>query len=389
MKLQFKRKLDFIIGNFLVVINLIAAKTLGFILRRNHKIEKEPSTIIFIKMLGLGSVFLASNAIMAVKKRYPKAKFILIAGSGIKPGLAPIGLFDEILEIRDANFAVLIKDSLSVFFRIWKMKRVWVADLEVYSKLTTVFALWTCAINRFGFILNPVRFRINMNTHNVYFNQFVNVEENYIRLAESMGAKVTENFYLEKYLPSGRSSEINYPYIAINNTCSDLSLERKCPDKLLADICKWILQNTSYKLALTGAPVDKEKIAVFIKNNFTETELSSILNIAGEYAFEKYYNFLYHECAAMLTIDSAPLHIAKKLSVPTLSLWGPTNPVNLSKPDKRNFVYYLAKHCSPCVHHTETLPCRGDNICMKHMEEETITTQFSKLLENIRQQNEF
>ena len=384
MKLQFKRRLDFILGNFLVVINLIAAKTLGFVLRRNHKIEREPENIVFIKMLGLGSVFLASNAILAIKKRYPRANFILIAGSGIKPGLDPIGLFDKIYEIRDKNFSVLISDSLSVFFNIWKMKKVWVADLEVYSKLTTVFALWTCAINRFGFILNPVRFRINMNTHNIYFNQFVNVEENYIRLAEAMGAKVAENFYLEKYLPDGRVGEINYPYIAINNTCSDLSLERKCPDKLLAEICKWLLLNTSYQLVFTGAPVDREKISDFLHTEFDKNELSRIKNIAGELAFEKYYDFLYHHCVAMLTIDSAPLHIAKKLSVPTLSLWGPTNPVNLSKSDKRNFVYYLAKDCSPCVHHTEILPCKGDNICMKHMDKEIITSQFLKLLENIR-----
>jgi ADP-heptose:LPS heptosyltransferase len=384
MNLQFKRRLDFILGNFLVAINLVAAKTLGFLLKRNHTIEKEPSTIIFIKMLGLGSVFLASNAILAVRQKYPKAKFILIAGSGIKPGLEPIGLFDEILEIRDHNFRVLLKDSMSVFFNIWKMKKVWVADLEVYSKLTTVFALWTFAINRFGFILNPVRFRINMNTHNIYFNQFVNVEENYIRLVEAMGAKVTENFYLNNYLPSGRTGEIDYPYIAVNNTCSDLSLERKCPDKLLAEICRWILQNTSYQLVFTGAPVDRPKIANFITIQFNNEELLRIKNIAGELAFENYYTFLYRQCAAMLTIDSAPLHIAKKLSVPTLSLWGPTNPVNLSKTDKRNFVYYLAKHCSPCVHHTEILPCKGDNTCMKDMDKKIITSQFSQLLENIR-----
>ncbi|HWZ22931.1 MAG TPA: hypothetical protein VNW06_09775, partial [Cytophagaceae bacterium] len=202
MNLQFKRKLDFVLGNILVAVNLIAAKTLGFILKRNHKIEKEPSNIVFIKMLGLGSVFLASNAILAVKQKYPKAKFILVAGSGIKPGIEPTGLFDVILEIRDRNFFILFKDALSAFFKIWKMQKVWVVDLEVYSKLTTVFSLWTFAINRFGFILNPVRFRINMNTHNVYFNQFVNVEENYARLVESMGASVTTHFYLDNYLPS-------------------------------------------------------------------------------------------------------------------------------------------------------------------------------------------
>ena len=384
MKLQYKRRLDFILGNFLVAINLAAAKVLGFILRRNHTIEKKPNNIVFIKMLGLGSVFLASNAILAVRKRYPNARVLLITGLGIKPGLDPIGLFDKIWEIRDQNFFVLIKDSLRIFFRLWRMKKLWVADLEVYSKLTTVFALWTCAINRFGFILNPVRFRIDMNTHNVYFNQFINVEENYIRLAEEMGATATENFYLEKFLPENRKGEVYYPYIVINNTCSDLSPERKCPETILSVVCKWILANTNYKIAFAGAPSDKGNISNFINSKFNKEEVLKTKNIAGEFSFENYYSFLYHECAVILTIDSAPLHIAKKLGIPTLTLWGPTNPLSRINSDSRNDFYYLAKDCSPCVHHTEILPCKGDNICMKHMQEDIIISKLTGLIKNIQ-----
>jgi ADP-heptose:LPS heptosyltransferase len=381
MKLQFKRKLDFILGNFLVAINLVAAKSLGFVLRRNHAVKKMPDNIVFIKMLGLGSIFLASDAILSVRKHYPNARVVLITGAAIKPGIDPIGLFDEVWEIRDKNFFVLLKDSLKVLFKCWKMKKLWIADLEVYSKLSTVYSLWTCAINRFGFILNPVRFRVNMNTHNIYFNHFINVEENYLRLAEEMGAETAENFYLEKYLTANRKGEINYTYIAINNTCSDLSLERKCPDELLLKVCKWILSNTSYKLAFLGAPSDRDKISTFIHSGFGKEDLLRIENIAGKLSFEEYYNFLHHECSLMLTIDSAPLHIAKKLGLPTLTLWGPTNPLIHINSDVRNAVYYLAKDCSPCVHHTELLPCKGDNICMKHLKEEVITEKLKELIE--------
>ncbi|HWZ22418.1 MAG TPA: glycosyltransferase family 9 protein, partial [Cytophagaceae bacterium] len=154
---------------------------------------------------------------------------------------------------------------------------------------------------------------------------------------------------------------------------------------LLAEVCKWILQNTSYQLAFIGAPVDRKKIDAFINTYFDKEAQLKIKNNANDLSFENYYSFLYRECAALLTIDSAPLHIAKKLSVPTLSLWGPTNPLNLSKVDKRNLVYYLAKNCSPCLHHTETLPCKGDNICMKDMDKDVIIAHFSKLLDTIRQ----
>ncbi len=382
MKLKFKQQVDSILGYSLVSVNLLLAKTLGFFLRRNHSIDKLPANIVFIKILGLGSVFMASDAIVAVKRKYPQAVLSLVCNKGIAEGIKPLALFDRILVIEDRNMAALLKSSIAVLFQTWKMKKLWIVDLEVYSKLTTVFALWTFAINRYGFYLGSVWFRWNMNTHNVYFNQFVLVEENYHRLAEAMGSPVgKDKCFFPGFDLSLREKESGFPYIAINNTCSELGRERICAPEVLAPVCHWLLANTPYRLAFTGAPSDKGDNQQFIEKYLSSYSSENVINIAGKYSFEEYYKFLFHQCVLLLTVDTGPLHMARKLNVPTVSLWGPTQPESRIKTDSRNSTYYLSKSCSPCVHYTDVLPCGGNNTCMKDMDPQQIILLLKKMIE--------
>ncbi|MBK0402908.1 glycosyltransferase family 9 protein [Adhaeribacter sp. BT258] len=340
-----------------------------------------------IKILGLGSVILASDSLLAIRKKYPQARMVLLASKGVKAGIEPLGLFDEIWSTNDKNFFTLAKSGIGILFRTWKLKNLWVIDLEVYSRLTTIFSLWTLAPNRFGFLLSRVHFRNHLNTHNVYFNQFSSVEENYFSIARTLGITEKETFYFPGFDPAGRKNEASKPYLAINNTCSDLSLERKLPWDTLAAVCRWILENTNYRIALTGGPEDAQANDLFVRQYLADKQ-SGIENIAGKKSFRDYYQFLYQDCAVMLSIDSAPNHIARKLGLPTLSLWGPTRPEHLVSAEElksgRHLVEYLAVACSPCIHHTEVLPCGGDNHCMKNILPANICLSLQTLLTNIK-----
>jgi ADP-heptose:LPS heptosyltransferase len=261
------------------------------------------------------------------------------------------------------------------------MPNRWVVDLEVYSKLSTVFSLWTCARNRFGFQLNDARFRINMNTHNVYFNQQRHVQQNYQRLAEAMGAEVKDSYPFPKFSAVDRKARPSFQYIALNNTCSDLSPERKMPIGLWIETLSWLLKNSEYQLLILGAPSDFTYQEKLLQEHFPKEE--RIHNVSGKLSFETYYETLHKECALLITIDSAPLHIGAKLGLPVLSLWGPTSPENLGHAGHLQRHCYLQVPCSPCVHHTEVLPCGGDNICMKHISLSSITSAYKSLIEEI------
>jgi ADP-heptose:LPS heptosyltransferase len=354
-----------------------AAIILGFLLRRKHGIEQPPSTILFIKLMGLGSLVSSSNSIMHIRSKYPEARLVLLSDENIIEGIKPFGLFDQFLAIKSGNILQTAGSAVNILFKSWRMPRLWVVDLEVYSKLTTVYSLLTTAPNRFGFLLRPVFFRKFLNTHNVFFNQFTNLHDNYLQMAGVVtGFSIPGDTNVPK-----RSNEIRMPFILVNNTCSELALVRKMNIDQVMNVCKWVLDNTSYHLAFAGTTSDRSANAGIIAQLPFP---GRAINLAGTYTFDAYYSFMEKQCAFIVSIDSAPLHIAMRLGVPTISVWGPTNPsFYLKIPDGlkgRHLTCYNNVACSPCVHHFEKLPCSGNNFCIRDISAETIISKIRQLL---------
>jgi ADP-heptose:LPS heptosyltransferase len=365
MNVQTKQFIDKYLGNVLLWFHIIFVRLLGVLLRRNHQISRPPNTIFVIKMLGLGSLIIASDSIYSLRKRYPQSKLVLLTGSGVAPGIEPVGLFDDIVVIRDKNWFTLIGDTIRFVLYTWRAGRTWIIDLEVYSTLTTLLSSWTMAINRFGFELDKVAFRHYLNTHHVYFNRLLGVKENYQQLVKAAGVEQFYDFIFPYQITESKQAR----YIAINNTCSDLGGHvRKLPDIQLAALCNHLVEQS--EIVFLGAPADAIAIDQFIQTHL-QSHINKVINLpALKLNFDAYYRFLKQEVKLMVTIDSAPLHIAQKLEIPMVSLWGPTMPQHLMRNAHQleGEYYYLKKICSPCIHLTERLPCGGNNHCMKDME---------------------
>lgn len=390
MGIQFKQVIDRFLGILLIIPNVILAKTLGTVLQRDHSLKQPPDHILVVKILGLGSMVMATESIAALRRQYPNVNLILLCNRNLIEGIQPADLFDEYWGLEDQSFLKLIKSSIQYLFKSWKLKNLWTIDLEIYSKLTTIFTLWSLAKNRFGFQLKSAHFRNFLNTHNEYFNHFCSVSENYRQLIKRIGIQVSQPCYFPEYLPYQRSREFEMPYIAINNTCSELAYVRKLPDQQLRDLCRWLLDHTNYNMAFCGAPSDFEENEGFINRNLQGYE-GRILNLAGKYRIKGFYDFLFNQCAFMVSVDSAPLHIAKKLGLPTISCWGPTNPLNYLEiaagEEERHLYYYLGVHCSPCIHHSKVLPCGGDNFCMKNMSLDHLISLNQTMINHLHQKH--
>ncbi|NIQ03420.1 MAG: hypothetical protein GWM98_26135 [Nitrospinaceae bacterium] len=89
-------------------------------------------------------------------------------------------------------------------------------------------------------------------------------------------------------------------------------------------------------------------------------------------------------CRLMVGNDSAPIHIAVALGVPTFSLWGPTNPNRYGDPAAHHFPIFKKIECSPCYADGEFPDCR-DNECLKDISAQEvwkkIQTELVKKLE--------
>jgi ADP-heptose:LPS heptosyltransferase len=140
----------------------------------------------------------------------------------------------------------------------------------------------------------------------------------------------------------------------ISNTCSELARERLYPDNLLIQLCKELSIKYNSPILFSGTKADADYYDRILKNDlFADLPVQ---NIAGKYSIEEFISFLYNECLLLITVDSAPLHYAYRLGIPTVSLWGPTNPATRMKESLDFKPIYLAVHCSPCTHHTTVLP---------------------------------
>ena len=381
MQLPANRKLDKYLGYCLIAALVPVTRLLGILLRRGHRLRRPPKNILFIKLLGLGSLVVASDAIQAIRREFPGARFILLTDTNIAQGIEPFEIFDEIWAVDTSSLSVTISTSLQFIIRSWRLPKLWVADLEVYSKLTTIYALLTMARNRFGFYLRPVFFRKFLNTHNVLFQQSAFLEDNYYHMAQVMTGSAISPLITRPV----RDNESEKPYIILNNTCSSLALTRKLPDETFAAICTWIFENTPYRVAFLGTVNDKKDIDQFIDQYIPlYKQKGKIFNIAGGLDFEAYYRFLADKGVCMVTIDSGPLHIARKLGLPTISVWGPTNPANYLKinpgEENRHAFVYNKIVCSPCVHHYEKLPCGGNNVFIQHISAESIIEKIDGVL---------
>jgi ADP-heptose:LPS heptosyltransferase len=384
MHIRRKQKVDWYAGYALIGLLLPWARLAGILLRRDHSTEKAPERIVFIKLLGLGSLIVASDAIRAIRVRFPGTRLILLTDANISDGIEPFQLFDEIYPINTEKLGKTFWGVTRFLMKAWRWRRLWVIDLEVYSKLTTVLALLTAARNRFGFYLSYVPFRRFLNTHNIAFDQSSFLEDNYRYLAFQVTGSA-----LPIFVPAARYAELEKPYIILNNTCSGLAYVRRLPDKTFAAVMQWILEHTDYGVALLGTPDDRDAI-----NNLISSQpdlmgrRERILNYAGMAEdFSAYYEFLREKGVCLVSIDSGPLHIARKLGLPTVSVWGPTNPGNYLKigahERERHLYYYLSSPCSPCVHHYETLPCGGSNFCMRNIPAEAIIGKIRELLHHL------
>ena len=385
MQIRRKQKIDWYVGYLLIGLLLPFTRLLGVLLRRDHSIGVAPKRIVFIKLLGLGSLIVASDSIQAMRVRFPGTRLILLTDKNIADGIAPFQLFDEIYPINTERLGLTFRGVTGFLLRAWSWRRLWVIDLEVYSKLTTVLALLTLARNRVGFYLSYVPFRRFLNTHNITFDQSVYLEDNY----RYMARQVTGGD-LPIFVPVTRQAELEKPYIILNNTCSGLADVRKLPDRTFSEVVRWILEHTDYGVALLGMPDDRDAIDQLIGS---EPDLRGrrerILNFAGMAEdFAAYYSFLRDKGVCLVTIDSGPLHIARKLGLPTVSIWGPTGPDNYLRIEphekERHLYYYLRSPCSPCVHHYETLPCGGNNFCMKNIPAAAIIAKLDELLRHLK-----
>ncbi len=157
----------------------------------------------------------------------------------------------------------------------------------------------------------------------------------YIYPDESSVRKINEILFQKKIAPGN--------YITIHLTSGwDAKM---LPIRTFAEVIKYLEEN-KYEYLFVGNSGDKEKL----------TEICKILNDESGSIYERFIELnlnesaeLIHRSKLFIGSDSAPLHIAGAFEIPSIGLFGPTNPL-FSNPVGENHKYiYHELFCSAAV----------------------------------------
>ncbi|SDG34539.1 glycosyltransferase family 9 protein [Thalassobaculum litoreum] len=342
--LRAKQWVDDKLGSLLIALLKPMALALGFLLRRDHALEVR-GDIVVIKLLGGGSLVLAMPALLALRRAHPARRLSLLCTRGTRAFAETLGVFDDYIVVEDSGVRSLIVSGLRALRHCWRVDTV--IDLEVHSRLSTVFGCLTCARNRIGFYLDTAFWRRGVATHLFFYNRASASHVHYEQIARALGgtiapiAEVRAAYRAANGLPAARSPQNPATRIGLGCFCSDLSVERMLSAEEWARILSQRLGDAKVTVHLFGGKQDRPAADRFITLLDTMDRLYSI--------------------------DSGLLHIARLIGVETVSFWGPTDPQTLLLPlpaGSTDEVHYSRLACSPCVHLTEVPPCRGNNICM-------------------------
>src|SRR5690349_33384 len=135
-----KQRVDRLLGPGLMVMLRPLAQLAGRLLRRDHT-STPRGEIVFIKLLGGGSLLIALPALLGVRRRYPNLTLTLVCGSPVAPFAKLMGVFDrvEVMNDRSGTLALLASAGRILWGLIFRRVDT-VVDLEVYSQLTTAFS---------------------------------------------------------------------------------------------------------------------------------------------------------------------------------------------------------------------------------------------------------
>ena len=353
--------------NFLV-------RLVGKLLRINHKLDRDFTRIAVCKFKGMGSIIQATPMLEALRKKYPNAEIIFVSTQGNRKFLEKIDLIDTIVTVNDSGFFTFIGSNIKSLFYLMRHRPQVYFDLEIYSDYSTLFTLFTFSTNRVGFYLRSSSFRMGIYTHMMFYNPRVPISKVYLQLAQLLGCEA-EGTSLFSLIPGKTETPHNKAYIVINPNASDLRLERRWGKTNFVQLIRFLLdKHPDYDILLIGSKSERP----YTETIASEIEDERLINTAGKTSIDGLIETI-AGARLMISNDTGPMHIAFCTNTPVVCLFGPCSP-NQYGVSENAHVIYKPVYCSPCVHDFEVPPCKGDNVCMKLIEQMEVTAKVDSLL---------
>ena len=329
--------------------------------------KTEIDKILLIKPRGIGDIVLSTIVLDNLSSHFPAAEIHYLVEKFAKQSVEDNPLIKKIHTMQKTEFAYFVAR------RIKKEKYDLIIDMWSNPRSAQITFL-SGARYRLGYSYRGRRYAYNIKA-NAGRGDVHSAEHN-LELLKAIDVPVTSK---KVHYHINRNSQENADRFFKESNLFNKTIigiipsggweSKRCDAEKFTEICRKLIYRFDVALLLLWGPGDEgdvKKIKRDLKDGIVVSPETDVDEMAA----------LINNCDVIIANDSGPMHIAAALDVPTLGLFGPTDPKNHG-PYNTNSDYIIKDdlHCIIC----NKLTCPYDHECMKELPVDEVLQKVEKL----------
>jgi len=333
-----------------------------------YKAVQSELKILVIKISSLGDLILSFSSLKALRQKFPTAKINLLTLKKYHSLLYDCPYVDEIIFLEDkykklANILRIAKELRRKSFD-------YIIDFQNsrYSHLISFFSFPCFSFGyslRLGWLL----------TKRIKYDRGVDPLTSQESILKTLGITLAEKKLT--FWPREKDIPFDLPdknTICINVSASSRWTSKRWPSKNIIKLIELINKNlANFRVILIGDK-DSKKYASEIEKSTS----ARVINLSGKTTLRDLPQVI-KKMDVFITPDTANLHLACALGVPTIALFGPTDPKKHTVKWPELYVFYQDLPCSFC--YSSKCKLAPESVCLDKISPQQI---FAKIKEIVK-----
>ena len=333
-----------------------------------EKIKK----ILCIKPRGIGDIILSTIILDNLIAYFPSVKIDYLTEEFAQSSVENNPLVNKVLTMKKTDLSLktalkVRKENYDLILDLWS--NPWTAQITFFSgvKYRTGFA-YRGRKYAYNILATSKRGEHHSAEHNLELLKALNIPiiSRHIYYFVSEKEELFGKYFIEKNIPQG--------YSVMGIIPSGGWSSKRCNKEKWVEICNAISEKYRTKFIILWGPGD-EADADYITQSLPEQAVlapkTDLTSMAG----------IIKHCSLVISNDSGPMHMAAAMGIPTLGLFGPTNP-KMHRPYSENSTYVIKDDLSCIIcNHTE---CPYKHECFTELPVEKVLEKIEYLIEKSR-----
>jgi heptosyltransferase III len=327
-------------------------------------------TILCIKFWGLGNVVLLLPVLRRLRLRHPDARIVFVTLRRNRDLLEASPWVDRCVYVDDGGPLRLLASYLLACWRAWRERPDLAIDFEQFARASAILAVAARSQQIVG-LDTPGQGRSVLYHKLVRYDDGQHMGQTFLDLARAAGvpdaayapepfevgeAARAEAAALLAPLGANGSLGVTGPLVVLHPGSGDNFQGRRWPAQSFARLADTLVRERGARIVVTGSRGEQALVREVISRM---EEPGRALDAGGRLSVLGLAALL-ERADALVTNDTAPVHIGSALGTAVFALFGPNTPRLYGPLSAGSHAFFRDLPCSPCLTNTnyKTSHCR-------------------------------